>query len=845
MTSLLHQPVENTPSGDRVTLTGKRLENRTRSLGLKAALAVSAILTAAISGTTGAGIWLSTRGLVRQAEETGRTAAITAATRFGTLQNASAANVARSLDIVLDDELRALAAGLAMLVEAAETDQRTSAYIHDALRQLTARSMLRRIDIVAPEGANYSTAAETPAMSEIESTFQELANAPPQARTATTDTQQTPAGLTKKAGAQATHRRLAVRVEQALDGESATTGYGEPGNQRSRSLAQEQTQTVARVLTHAIELAEDSGWGRGRIEQRLQQIIDNTSIQRIEAMGASGPPIYQRNAETWIAAENQPAQQAGSGTPAGNQNTQALQTLREGNRQMAVPLPGRYDQQRQWISSAAANRGNQRLTVSVEIATQAGDGGLVQTAWQTETDQMAAVDGVEGIWVAVIQGEDIRLAAAAPRRGHNADGTQDAWNQWNSQTEAIAAETSRSGMATSRANMRLWQESTEPVRSAAPIGPRTENGQHAIVVIESNADAASRQLREEAATGFALAGAMIAVLAIGTSWTMRRWLTDPVVVIAESARALANGTKPPTRLEALHRRNDEIGVLSRGFAKMTSELLAKHDELEQRVDEKTHWLREANERLTDAQTRIERDLDLAKTVQGSLVPTGTHQSGRMSLSARMTPAKDLGGDFVTIGESGKRHIIIAVCDVSGKGVAAALFMVWAQGALTAAAKDSQKVSEIARQTNKALCQGNELGMFVTGIVGRLDTQTGDLEYVNAGHEPAIAVNADGSLSKTPPTAGIPFGLEEDESFATAQTRIEPGTSLIIYTDGITDACNPEEEDYGEERLQNLLQQNANHDAPQIIHQMWTSIELFSRGAAATDDKTCLVIQNPE
>ena len=831
MTSLLGQETNRTASEAEVTPTGRAVERRSGSLGFNATAALSATLAGAIALTAGTGVWTSSQGVVRQAEEDGRQRAMTAASRFRRLQNTSAANVARTLDIVLDDQLRALAAATAMLIEAAEADRRPTAYIRDALRQLVARSPLERIDIIAPEGDSYTTATRPLPPNAVGTTFRTLSNARPEGRTAAVDAQHSDGGLTKKAASQAMHRRLAVIVEQALDSETAAQAYGEQGSRRSRTVAQEQTGTIAQVLAHAVELAEDAEWGRAVIEARLQQIIDNTTVQRIEAMGANGPPVYGRSASDADSNERSP------------EDRRRLRELREGEIQGTRELDGRYDQQRRWVTTAAGSRGNHRLTIITEMATRAGEGSLVESAWQTEADLLAEVNGVEGVWVAIVEAGSVRLAAAAPRPGTGAGSAHNAWESWNGNRESDARLAAGSDTAQSSARIGIWRPRDPRVRSAARIETPGADERRIVVLIENRAEAAGELLQRQASTGIGIALALIAVLGLATSWAMRHWLTNPVGLVAESARALADGNEPPMTLAGLYRRNDEIGSLARGFGQMTEQVLARHDELEDHVESKTQWLREANEKLTATQRRMTREVGLAKTVQEALVPTGERHAGSMSLFSRMTPATDLGGDFVTIETSGENHILVGVCDVSGKGVAAALFMVCAQGALTSAGNRSNEVREIAAETNRRLCKGNDIGMFVTGIIGRLDIRSGELEYVCAGHEPAIMTDGNGTLEKTELTGGIPFGLEPDTAFETRTTRIEKGSTLIIYTDGIPDSCNAEEKDYGEERLRETVKDAGDASPERLVQEIWTSVGMFSTGAPATDDMTCLAIQN--
>ena len=797
-------------------------------LGTKAALAVTAVLATAIGLATACGLWISTNGLRAQAEQSGRQAALTAASGFTTLEAVSAANIARTLDVVLDDQLRALAGATALLVEAAESAGHPPAYIEDALRQIAYRSAILRMDVSAGERQSYSTAARPLRTEELEQAFQVLATADPEGRTLAAPAQQTPDGLTKAAAAQTMHRRLAVRVEQVLDDEGAKRTYGQTGNRAAQELAEQQAAGIALLLSHAIELAEDAGWGGRRIRERLEAMVRNTTVERIEALGAGGSAVYEAGG-------------AEAGAPGRSAaDLEKLEVLRKAQQTMSRALDGRYDRQRRWIAAAGASRGRGRLAAIVELATRAGRGSLVESAWQAEADRLAQVSGITGVWVAVVDDDGIRLAAAAPRPGQGAEGSQDAWSRWNDRLAGTARSSAGERRPRSRAAITLLDDETASVLSAAPTGGR--QGPAVVVVVENRADEVVRQMRREVGIGLGAAVGLMAVMALATTWAVRRWLTTPVVAVAEGAQSLAEGRRPAGLAGSIRHRGDEIGTLGRSFEQMTEQVLARHDELQARVAARTRWLRSSNEQLTLAQERMQQDVSLAKVVQTALVPTGTQRVGTLELCARMTPAKDLGGDFVIVQKRESDELLVAVCDVSGKGVAAALFMASAQGVLSAAARQHDGVCEIAEEANRRLCEGNELCMFVTGLIAAVDTQTGVLEYVCAGHEPAIVVDAEGRLARLPATGGLPLGLEASERFQKREYRIGAGQSLVMYTDGVTDACNPGVEMFGEERLQELVRSSRLEKAAGIVQTIWTGIDLFSGPAAVVDDKTCLVLQ---
>ena len=813
---------------------GARTHERTRMtpaadrrLGTAAALGLTAMLTTAIGGTTAGGLWISANGLRAQAEEAGRAAAVTAATSFATLAEPSAANIARTLDIVLHDHLQAQAAATALLVEAAETAGHRAAYIEDALGQIAFRSPIRRIDITSTDGPSYSTERTPLGAAALEPAFGPLTTAPATGRTAAAAATETTAGLTKAAAAQPMHRPAAVRIEQQLDSLSAAAAYGGADDDTARGLAGQQAAAIARLITHALELAEEADWEAVRIDERLDALVRNTAIEHIAATIGNEHVAYEAGTPS---------------DPTGN-TTARLEAEADG----AVALEGAYGESRRWMTRAAATRANSRLTTTVEVATRTREGTLVESAWQTEANRLASVEGITGVWITEITpaadgGDDVlRLAAAAPGFGQARPTGIDAWSRWELPAIQSAAKAARLPAPTARSSIELLTGSAASVVSTAPIG-RT-GATRAAVVIESRADAVVGRMRREAAAGLAAAAALIALLAMMTTWTARRWLTRPIEAMAEAAGHLQAGERPPDGLTAsLQPRRDEIGGLARSFRLMTERVLARHDELTALVADKTRWLQEANRKLTETQQRIDAEIGLAKTVQQALVPQGTETAGNLTLCSRMTPARELGGDFIRIDRRPGGKLFVAVCDVSGKGVATALFMAVARSAIAAAASRHDNVREIAEDANRTLVTANPLGMFVTGVIALIDTATGRVDYVIAGHEPPLAVRPGRRVDRLERSGNIPLGVDPGEQYDKFEHRIELDETIVAYTDGVTDACNPSEEIFGEDRLQELVVGNALEFPEHMLQQIWTATDLFSGPMAAADDKTCVLIR---
>ena len=798
---------------------GQRQEEHRSSarLSTRATLGVTLILVAGIGGTTAGGLWISINGLGRQAEETGLQQVAGAARRLQTLTTTSAANVAHALNIVLDDQLRAQAAATAMLIEAAEEAGHGRTYIEDALRQITLRSPMRRIDVVGSQGEEYSSQENGLDPEELEAELRTMALGESGA-TASTPAVYATDGLVKAAGARMGDGYRTVRIEQALESAEAAATYGTDDDRTARELAEQQAGAIAQLITHAIEVGEDAGWGGQAIIRRLTKMVETTAIEGIKAAGATGQTVYS----------------------AGQTETRAD----DGQRTEAAPgqgvtvLEGWYNDAQQWISRAQATRANGRLAVTVRLGTRAGGGSLAETAWQVEANQIALMDNVSAVWVGEQSGAEtgrtVRLAAWAPR-GEETAAEENVASRW-PETETFLNESMPDGNATSRSTMGLLQGG----RATVIAGARTGTG--TVIVIETRTDEVLAQMRTEALTGLGAAGMLILIIGAGTTAVVRRWLTGPVEAIATAAERLEVGERPPDGLTArLRKRPDEIGSLAFSFDKMRDRMLARHEEMHELVEERTKGLQAANEDLQTTKAQIESEIDLARTVQESLSPPPLQQQGRLTIASKVTPAKELGGDFLVTRRQKDGRMVVAVCDVSGKGVAAGLFMAVAQAAVQTGAEEENTAAGIAREANERLTGGNTLSMFVTGFIAIIEPQTGAVEYVCAGHEPPIRMGPHGEQTTLDGTEDPPLALIKGQKFETRTHWMQPGESIVAFTDGITDACDADDTEFGIERLKDVLRKSGEEGPEKMINRLWGTIRAFSGDTPAFDDKTVAVV----
>ena len=247
-------------------------------------------------------------------------------------------------------------------------------------------------------------------------------------------------------------------------------------------------------------------------------------------------------------------------------------------------------------------------------------------------------------------------------------------------------------------------------------------------------------------------------------------------------------------------------------------------------------------RLRAAQERIESELQIARDIQMSMVPNIFPEREGLDMYASMTPAKEVGGDLYGYLQMGDR-LYFAVGDVSGKGVPASLFMAQATRLFLTLAKQGMKPAEICTRMNDALSgDDNESGMFVTFWLGLLDLKTGHLDYCNAGHNPPVIGGGEHQGDFLDMIPNAPIGLWPDLEYEGEEIDSIKGRALFIYTDGLNEAENPQQEQFGDERLLDFLRHHHFETAQQVIETLKTEIEHHRNGAEPNDDLTMMCLR---
>lgn len=255
--------------------------------------------------------------------------------------------------------------------------------------------------------------------------------------------------------------------------------------------------------------------------------------------------------------------------------------------------------------------------------------------------------------------------------------------------------------------------------------------------------------------------------------------------------------------------------------------------------------RRAAKRLAEmkaAQERIESELRIARDIQMSMVPSVFPEREGLDMYASMTPAKEVGGDLYGYLLEGDK-LYFALGDVSGKGVPASLFMAQATRLFLTLAKQGMMPAEICSRINDALSgDDNENSMFVTFWLGLVDLTTGHLDFCNAGHNPPIIGDGENGGEFLDMIPNAPIGLLPGLEYEGEEIDSIKGRPLFIYTDGLNEAENPEQEQFGDDHLLDILRSTHFDNTQQVIETLKTEVEKHRNGAEPNDDLTMMCLR---
>ena len=242
------------------------------------------------------------------------------------------------------------------------------------------------------------------------------------------------------------------------------------------------------------------------------------------------------------------------------------------------------------------------------------------------------------------------------------------------------------------------------------------------------------------------------------------------------------------------------------------------------------------QRATVANERLSSELGIARTIQSSVLKRKVPPY----LGTILRPAREVGGDFYDFQEK-DGLLYFAVGDASGKSIPAALFTFLAGAGFRMSADMGLPPDETVGRINALLCKDNDTCMFVTLFVGRLELATGKLEYCNAGHPPLVVIRPDGTSEPLPVKRNIAAGVMEGFAYAMETATFEPGTRLLVYTDGVTEAERKDHAQFGDGRLLAFTSAHAKEKPSDMVGSLIRELDGFAAGAEQSDDITALAV----
>ena len=364
------------------------------------------------------------------------------------------------------------------------------------------------------------------------------------------------------------------------------------------------------------------------------------------------------------------------------------------------------------------------------------------------------------------------------------------------------------------------------LKVVAPIGEEGGDLKGGAILVTLPTDHVRAAIRSQTWLAMVVSGL---VLLFGSIFAVfgANTISSPIADLTEMTRRISGGDYT----QRIHiTAKNEIGALAASFNEMTRRLNESIDRLKI---------------TTAAKERIESELKIAHDIQMSMVPKtfppfpDRHE---FDIYATLVPAREVGGDFYDFFFIDDHRLCFAIGDVSGKGVPASLFMALTKTMFRATGGRQNATAEtILTRLNAEICRDNESCMFVTAFCGILDVRSGQVEYSNAGHNLPYVVS-NGVVTALPKTGGIALGVTESIDFHAGRLVLKPGDCLILYTDGVTEAMNKDDELFSEHRLETTLQGVSGQSSRGVIEKIVKDVQNFASHAPQSDDITLLVLE---
>ena len=323
--------------------------------------------------------------------------------------------------------------------------------------------------------------------------------------------------------------------------------------------------------------------------------------------------------------------------------------------------------------------------------------------------------------------------------------------------------------------------------------------------------------------------AVIIILAVAGALVLASRVVKPIEHMTKRINALS-GSDSAFEMESIYKTNDEIEVLAESFAELSKKT---RDYIQQITT------------ITAEKERIGTELALATRIQADMLPNiypAFPDRAEFDIFASMDPAREVGGDFYDFFLVDDDHLCMLIADVSGKGVPAALFMMASRIILASNAKQGKSPADILSSTNDTICQNNREEMFVTVWLGILEISTGKLTAANAGHEYPVLMQAGGKFELVKDKHGFVIGGMPGMKYKEYELQLTPGAKLFLYTDGVPEATNAQNELFGVERMLEALNGSTGDTPEELLKQVRRSVDGFVREAEQFDDLTMLGLE---
>jgi len=339
-------------------------------------------------------------------------------------------------------------------------------------------------------------------------------------------------------------------------------------------------------------------------------------------------------------------------------------------------------------------------------------------------------------------------------------------------------------------------------------------------------DKINRQINEML-TAIILTSAGIIVVVAGIAYLLARRITRPIIALNRGVQVIGQGDLDHRLVVTT---GDEIQDLAEAFNRMAEDL--------------KDYIRDL-QATTSAKERIESELRVATEIQTSMLPRlfpPFPDRKEFDLYATMQPAREVGGDFYDFFFIGPTKLCLIIGDVCGKGIPAALFMAISKTLLRTEALHEPSPDQVLFNVNNTLYPDNEASMFFTGLCALLDTESGELTIANGGHNPPLFCPAGGEFQYINLPKGLVVGAMPDTSYISKTYSMRPHDTLVMYTDGVTEAMDGQGRLYSEARLLSCVNDLNGRSVSDIIHGVRADIETFAGGTEQSDDITMLVLE---